>query len=776
MTKKTEIIEVPAIDVDDINLEDLDEEQIEELLGDFEDGEMTEKGMMAKLRESLSTFAGEKVTKAAIPFKDAYQDWEDRKKMADELGFVRDFHVTGSGLQKAQAAMVKMFGSEGFRVVFEPAEKCTPRVNLDAKVVYFPVFPQNPDAHLVKLRRGFTDHETAHIRYTDPNTKKLDGSRGFLMNAIEDGRIEELMGAAYLGSQMNLEYLNDYYTDTLLEQSEKGQPGQLELVTFLLALHRLSSGQSFDVAVKGHAKMKESVLTEILQDFEEPLNFLKDTADVKVVTENLFEAIKHLLPPPPPPSSGEGWSGEGDPEQSEEEGAGGGQGLYNDDEAEPQPKEGEGEGEGGEADDSEGDDGTDEGSGKGEGDDESDGSGAGSGDGEGEGDGSESGSSDDSSKGSSSESGSSGDGTDDADGSGDPGKAEGGGLGSGQIGGKSSKKHHELDPEEMAAIDQLLNNDIDPKLQDFGKWVGSEIAKTLKGMHMAGSGSFYSPYTDSDKLITPSVTQDSRAYDSLTSALNSSRSQIGILVNKLLMIMKTSKPTFERFQDRGQLDDRRIGRFVLGETRIFRRRQPQDQINTAFTLLIDMSGSMAGTKIKLAAQTAMIFSSVLEALNVKHEILGFTTADWNSPHIAGYNRTIPLKHVIVKAREEKLGAIKGRFGYVVDGHMNHNVDCEAVEWAAQRLATAREERKVLMVLSDGWPEDGYDNDLQRKRLKEVVAEVERIGIHCIGVGVTSPAVKAFYKDYVVFNSLDDLLGGFLKKLSDVLLRTRNAAR
>jgi cobaltochelatase CobT len=102
--------------------------------------------------------------------------------------------------------------------------------------------------------------------------------------------------------------------------------------------------------------------------------------------------------------------------------------------------------------------------------------------------------------------------------------------------------------------------------------------------------------------------------------------------------------------------------------------------------------------------------------------------------------------------------------------MRHNVDGEAVQWAGARISERKERRKIIMVLSDGYPEDGNWNSRLKAHLKKAVKEVESKGIGCIGVGMMSDAVEDFYRDSVVCDSLNAVPGAVLDKLKQVLLR------
>jgi cobalamin biosynthesis protein CobT len=303
---------------------------------------------------------------------------------------------------------------------------------------------------------------------------------------------------------------------------------------------------------------------------------------------------------------------------------------------------------------------------------------------------------------------------------------------------------------------------------DLGKWTAEQI-KSDSILAQDGKA-YYSPYKTKDRISTPRHRGDEWAEKQINKLRTEGKAKTGVLVNKLLIHLKTLKPTWFRNQERGQLDDRVLAKVGLGSKRLFRKRIPQEQIDTAMTLLMDLSGSMTGSKSTLAIQTALIYSEVLESLDVPHEILGFTTDSWNSDHVGGFNRTIPLHHIIFKTFDEKMGVVRNRLASALTTSMRHNVDGEAVQWAGARISERKERRKIIMVLSDGYPEDGNWNSRLKAHLKKAVKEVESKGIGCIGVGMMSDAVEDFYRDSVVCDSLNAVPGAVLDKLKQVLLR------
>ena len=250
----------------------------------------------------------------------------------------------------------------------------------------------------------------------------------------------------------------------------------------------------------------------------------------------------------------------------------------------------------------------------------------------------------------------------------------------------------------------------------------------------------------------------------------------GVAQNKLLAILKTETPTISRYQYRGKIDDMRIGRFAVGDERLFLKRRRREGLNTAFSLLIDLSGSMTGQKVERAMQMAIFLCRILESIKVPCEVLGFTTKGYD-PVLTdcGYTRSIPLRHYIFKDFNEVFGHVRARFGFFCNHLnyriMNHNVDGEAVSWARNRLLARREANKFLLVLSDGSPDGGEYGSIHRKHLRKVVKSSSYAGVHCVGIGIHTSSVEGFYDDHIVLGG--NIVNGFIDKFKTIVLRVKS---
>ena len=207
--------------------------------------------------------------------------------------------------------------------------------------------------------------------------------------------------------------------------------------------------------------------------------------------------------------------------------------------------------------------------------------------------------------------------------------------------------------------------------------------------------------------------------------------------------------------EEGLLDSSKLPRIIIDpyNSLSFKKEKDLDFKDTVVTLLIDNSGSMRGRPITIAAICADILSRTLERCSVKVEILGFTTKNWkggqsrekwskdNKPKTPG--RLNDLRHIIYKSGDTHWRQAKNNLGLMLkEGLLKENIDGEAITWAYNRLRKRKEERKILMVISDGAPVDDStlsvnSGDFLEKHLKKTVKFIEEkseIEILAIGIG------------------------------------------
>ena len=247
------------------------------------------------------------------------------------------------------------------------------------------------------------------------------------------------------------------------------------------------------------------------------------------------------------------------------------------------------------------------------------------------------------------------------------------------------------------------------------------------------------------------------------------------LANKLQrQLLAKQNRAWEFDLEEGLLDSSKLPRIVLDpfNSLSFKKEKDLDFKDTVVTLLIDNSGSMRGRPITIAAICADILSRTLERCSVKVEILGFTTKNWkggksreewnknNKPKNPG--RLNDLRHIIYKSADSQWRQSKKNLGLMLkEGLLKENIDGEAISWAFSRLKKRKEERKILMVISDGAPVDDStlsvnSGDFLEKNLKKTVKFIENksdIEILAIGIGHD---VSRYYEKAIKITDVQEL--------------------
>ena len=256
------------------------------------------------------------------------------------------------------------------------------------------------------------------------------------------------------------------------------------------------------------------------------------------------------------------------------------------------------------------------------------------------------------------------------------------------------------------------------------------------------------------------------------------------LANKLQrQLLAKQNRAWEFDLEEGLLDSSKLTRIIMDpyNSLSFKKEKDLDFKDTVVTLLIDNSGSMRGRPITIAALCADILSRTLERCSVKVEILGFTTKNWkggksreewnknNKPKKPG--RLNDLRHIIYKSADTHWRQSKKNLGLMLkEGLLKENIDGEAISWAFSRLSKRKEERKILMVISDGAPVDDStlsvnSGDYLEKHLKKIVKFIENksdIEILAIGIGHD---VSRYYNKAIKITDVQELGDVMISQLS-----------
>ena len=285
-------------------------------------------------------------------------------------------------------------------------------------------------------------------------------------------------------------------------------------------------------------------------------------------------------------------------------------------------------------------------------------------------------------------------------------------------------------------------------------------------------------------LCDPEELTRLRAY--LDHQLQSLQGAVSKLANRLqrrLMAQQNRSWSFDL--EEGVLDTARLTRVITDPTAPLSFKQEDDSEfrDTVVTLLLDNSGSMRGRPIMVAALCADILARTLERCGVKVEILGFTTKAWkgglsredwvkaNKP--AGPGRLNDLRHIIYKSADAPWRRARRNLGLMMrEGLLKENIDGEALLWAHERLLGRSEQRKIMMVISDGAPVDdstlsvNVGNYLER-HLRQVIAEIEtRSPVELIAIGIGHDVTR-YYRRAVTIVDAEQLGGAMTEQLASL---------
>jgi cobaltochelatase CobT len=258
------------------------------------------------------------------------------------------------------------------------------------------------------------------------------------------------------------------------------------------------------------------------------------------------------------------------------------------------------------------------------------------------------------------------------------------------------------------------------------------------------------------------------------------------LANRLQRrLMAQQNRSWDFDQEEGILDAARLARIVVspGTSLSYKIERETDFRDTVVTLLIDNSGSMRGRPISIAAISADIMARTLERCGVKTEILGFTTRAWKGGQAReawlaagrppGPGRLNDLRHILYKAADEPWRRSRKSLGLMMrEGLLKENIDGEALLWAHNRLIARHEERKILMVISDGAPVDdstlSVNNGAYLERhLRQVIGWIEgRSPVELCAIGIGHDVTR-YYAKAVTIMDAEQLGGTMVEQLASL---------
>ncbi|QHQ37260.1 cobaltochelatase subunit CobT [Algicella marina] len=297
-----------------------------------------------------------------------------------------------------------------------------------------------------------------------------------------------------------------------------------------------------------------------------------------------------------------------------------------------------------------------------------------------------------------------------------------------------------------------------------------------------------------EELADPAELERLRAY--LDQQLEPLKGAVSRLANRLQRRLQAQQNRSWDFDlEEGTLDAGRLARVVANPTTPLSFKQETDTEfrDTVVTLLLDNSGSMRGRPISIAAICADVLARTLERCQVKCEILGFTTRAWKGGQarekwLADGREPLPgrlndLRHIIYKSADAPWRRARPNLGLMMkEGILKENIDGEALEWAHRRMVGRPEQRRVLMVISDGAPVDDSTLSVNpasylEKHLRDVISMIERRrAVELIAIGIGHDVTR-YYERAVTITDVEQLAGAMTEQLASLFeTETRRGRR
>lgn len=615
------------------------------------------------------------------------------------------------------------------------------------RLVNIPYIPDDADSTYLDAIEGFLDHEVAHVLFTDykelARAKKAHVSN--MHNIIEDAYIEQRMAREFAGSGHNLKNVGEFFLRTYTDKRLKEDPKNAVAYLMVPAV-RAMSGQAVFI---DYMADKWGYLDDVMKKIGEYAKKVLPTISSSKEAVDVAIEFKRLLDTPDEESEGE------DSDEGESK-SGKGKSKSGDTKGKPSDEPAEGA----------------EPESEGEGDTEDSGGGPGEDEGEGEGEG-------------------------------EPAEPEidiDGDIDVEDHASSVSEEEKERRPEDKepekheSGVRSFGPSDYDgdPKpastfesiedsIEDFDSKLAEELSKIASEESKSAD---YLIYTKELDVVEPMKVGDRGRWDD--SMLKMIQDEVDHMVAPLQKdleraIAARSASTWSAGHRSGRLHSSALARLTtFNDDRAFRRKHVNNSKDVAVSLLVDCSGSMNGAKIRTAAYAAYGLSSVLDRMNINHEVLGFTTLKGMPPECRTEEKRLDVRYArqqslyipVLKSFGERLATEnKKRFAALPEVYwLSENVDGESVQIAATRLMQRRESRKILIVLSDGQPACPGDFAALQRHLKKVVKDVERQGVDVLGLGIMSEAPKHYYSKYTLLNNLAELPTTVIGEIKRLLMQ------
>ena len=594
-------------------------------------------------------------------------------------------------------------------VIFEGKKICT-----DGKTIWLPSCDDLSDELMADMN-GFLDHEVAHCLFTDFSAYEKHILKGRLShfhkqleNACEDERIERCIIDMYPGCRVNLKVINDKFGgEAEVQIKSKEIPWPLRLIFAIRAEMSYDRDPILDDETQPYFDAVKDLIPG-LNDCIDTTGVCKVTAEITQRIFDKYDEEKSSEGEKDKDLEGEGESGEGEGESGESESKGGKSAS-----GESKDSKGKSKGEKGEGDES------------------------------------------DSESGSESEGESEGDTRTDAE----------------KMMGDTERSVDKGTWEQMiVTVDDRMKKLVEGELGKVRKYIDESDDDQFRGGKRK-----HIPYT------TQFDTETNYTGKGRVDAYRKSLARVSKYVNPirrtLERVLKTQEnKRWRSDRERGAVDTRALARLATDRNfrKPFKEQVRSNTDNVAVEILIDQSGSMGGSRIQIAKDTAIALAEALKDLNIEFEVTGFHTAGERRISIP---REAVTSGIFNRYNETMQYSIFKEFGATNLSGIEkifvgeNNCDPEAVQWAADRLSTRREKRKVLIVLSDGYPAaSSASSKVMGDQLRLNVAKISKAGIEVIGIGIESDSVRRFYPDYIIVNELNELPAKAMAKLAKIITK------
>jgi cobaltochelatase CobT len=359
--------------------------------------------------------------------------------------------------------------------------------------------------------------------------------------------------------------------------------------------------------------------------------------------------------------------------------------------------------------------------------------------------------------------------------------------------GASMERSDEASPDARSVEDSagLADQDLESRDADEGADLAEGQLPNRPDLSGDGGVEAYKVFTrefdeviDAEDLCDPEELERLRVYlDQQLTSLSSVVSRLANRLQRRLMAKQSRAWMFDL--EEGVLDAARLTRVIVDPTSplSFKEEQDTEFRDTVVTLLLDNSGSMRGRPIMVAAVCADVLARTLERCGVKVEILGFTTRAWKGGQSRDKwikegkplqpGRLNDLRHIVYKAADAPWRRARRNLGLMMrEGLLKENIDGEALLWAHNRLIARPEQRRIMMVISDGAPVDDSTLSVNsghylERHLRQVIAEIETASpVELIAIGIGHDVTR-WYKRALTIVDVEQLGGAMVEKLAEL---------